>query len=73
MYHEANEDYVAMMWEDLQYQIDNRQMKVRRHKIMPYLRFTKSIIHYFMSQHKSISKREGSSYHAIADDGLPKD
>ncbi|GJR51184.1 hypothetical protein Tco_1401705 [Tanacetum coccineum] len=38
MYHEAKVDYAAMMWEDLQYQIDNRQTKVRRREIMPYLR-----------------------------------
>nr|GEY08252.1 hypothetical protein [Tanacetum cinerariifolium] len=37
---------------------------------MPYLRFTKAIIHHFMSQDKSIFKREGSPYHTIADDGL---
>ncbi|GKA49774.1 hypothetical protein Tco_0742847 [Tanacetum coccineum] len=54
----------------LQYQIDNRQTKVRRREIMRYPRFTKAIIHHFMSQHKSISKREGSPYHTIADDGL---
>ncbi|GKC66381.1 hypothetical protein Tco_1098979 [Tanacetum coccineum] len=39
---------------------------------MPYPRFTKAIIHHFMSQHKSIFKREGSPYHTIADDVLPK-
>ncbi|GJZ20981.1 hypothetical protein Tco_0558020 [Tanacetum coccineum] len=70
MYHEANADYAATMWEDLQYQIENRQIKVKRREIMPYPRFTKAIIHHFMSQHKSISKREGSLYHTIADDGL---
>ncbi|GJT63579.1 hypothetical protein Tco_1015059 [Tanacetum coccineum] len=69
MYYEAKVDYAAMMWEDLQYQIDNRQTKVRRREIMPYPRFTKAIIHHFMSQHKSIFKREGSPYHTIADDG----
>ncbi|GJW59022.1 hypothetical protein Tco_0105753 [Tanacetum coccineum] len=37
---------------------------------MPYTRFTKAIIHHFMSQHKSIFKREVSPYHTIADDGL---
>nr|GEX63126.1 hypothetical protein [Tanacetum cinerariifolium] len=58
MYHEANVDYATMMWEDLQYQIDNRQTKVRRREIMPYPRFTKAIIHHFMSQYKSIFKRE---------------
>nr|GEY04556.1 hypothetical protein [Tanacetum cinerariifolium] len=53
---------------DLQYQIDYRQTKVRRREIMPYLRFTKVITRYFMSQHKSISKRDGSHYHTAADD-----
>ncbi|GKD56354.1 hypothetical protein Tco_1289741 [Tanacetum coccineum] len=70
MYHEANVDYAAMIWEDLQYQIDYRHKKVRRREIMPYPRFNKAIIHHFMSQHKSISKREGSLYHTSADDGL---
>nr|GEW02297.1 hypothetical protein [Tanacetum cinerariifolium] len=44
--------------------------KGQKTKIMPYPRFTKVIIHYFMSQHKSISKREGSPYHTVTDDGL---
>ncbi|GJU49970.1 hypothetical protein Tco_1219525 [Tanacetum coccineum] len=46
------------------------QIKVRRREIMPYPRFTKSIIHHFMSQHKSIYKREGSPYHNFANDGF---
>ncbi|GJR79588.1 hypothetical protein Tco_0150373 [Tanacetum coccineum] len=70
MYHEAKMDYAAIMWGDLHYQINNRQTKVRRREIMPYLRFTKAIIDHFMSQHKSISKREGLPYHTIVDDGL---
>ncbi|GJR54045.1 reverse transcriptase domain-containing protein [Tanacetum coccineum] len=70
MYHKAKMDYAAIMWGDLHYQIDNRQIKVRRCEIMPYPRFTKAIIDHFMSQHKSISKREGLPYHTIADDGL---
>ncbi|GKB93713.1 hypothetical protein Tco_0979850 [Tanacetum coccineum] len=70
MYHEVKVDYSAMIWEDLQYQFDNKQTKVKRRKIMPYLRFTKAIIRHFMSQHKSISKREGLPYHTIANDGL---
>ncbi|GKD67721.1 hypothetical protein Tco_1321811 [Tanacetum coccineum] len=69
-YNNANVDYAAIIWEDLQYQTDYRQTKVRRREIMPYPRFTKAIIQYFMSQHKSISKREGSPYHTIDDDGL---
>nr|GEU70044.1 hypothetical protein [Tanacetum cinerariifolium] len=70
LYNNANVDYATLIWEDLQYQIDYRQTKVRRHEIMPYPKFTKVIIHYFMSQHKSISKREGSPYHNVANGGL---
>nr|GEZ69644.1 hypothetical protein [Tanacetum cinerariifolium] len=71
MYNNANVDYAAIIWEDLQYQIDYQQMKVRRHEIMPYPRFTKAIIHYFMSQYKSVSKGEISPYHIVDDDGEP--
>ncbi|GJT79685.1 hypothetical protein Tco_1054027 [Tanacetum coccineum] len=68
--HQANVDYAALIWEDLQYEIDNRQSKVRRHEIMPYSRFTKAIIHHFISQYKSISKRQGSPYHTVDNDGV---
>ncbi|GJZ92559.1 hypothetical protein Tco_0664624 [Tanacetum coccineum] len=37
---------------------------------MPYPRFTKVIINYFMSQHESISRRQGSPYHTVDDDGV---
>ncbi|GJW19005.1 hypothetical protein Tco_0026441 [Tanacetum coccineum] len=70
MYHKENVDYAALIWEDLQYQIDNWKSKVRRREIMPYPRFTKIIIHYFLSQHKSISKRQGSLYNTSEDDGV---
>ncbi|GJZ72375.1 hypothetical protein Tco_0636226 [Tanacetum coccineum] len=70
IYHKANVDYATLIWEDLQYQIDYKQSKVRRRKIMPYPRFNKAITHYFMSQHKSISKRQGSSYHTVDNDGI---
>ncbi|GKA45443.1 hypothetical protein Tco_0738239 [Tanacetum coccineum] len=59
---------IKIFLSDLQYQIDYRQTKVRRREIMPYLRFNKVIIHYFMSQNKSISKREGSPYYTVDDD-----
>nr|GEY21191.1 hypothetical protein [Tanacetum cinerariifolium] len=38
MYHKENVDYSTLIWEDLQYQIENRQSKVRRREIMPYPR-----------------------------------
>ncbi|GKF03658.1 hypothetical protein Tco_0030581, partial [Tanacetum coccineum] len=37
---------------------------------MPYPRFTKIIIDYFISQHKSIPKRHGSYVITIKDDGV---
>ncbi|GJW78276.1 hypothetical protein Tco_0139958 [Tanacetum coccineum] len=37
---------------------------------MPYPRFTKVIIYYFLSQHDSISKRQGSYINTIKDDGV---
>ncbi|GJR96562.1 hypothetical protein Tco_0268736 [Tanacetum coccineum] len=70
IYNKANVDYVALIWEDLQYQIDNRQSKGRRRRIMPYPRFTKAIIQHFISQHKSISKRQGSPYHTVDNNGV---
>ncbi|GKF78677.1 hypothetical protein Tco_0234245, partial [Tanacetum coccineum] len=37
---------------------------------MPYPRFTKVIIYYFLSKHDSISKRQGSYINTIKDDGV---
>ncbi|GJT57176.1 hypothetical protein Tco_0992230 [Tanacetum coccineum] len=37
---------------------------------MPYPKFTKVIIHHFLSQHKSISKRQGSRYIIVDNDGV---
>ncbi|GKG19683.1 hypothetical protein Tco_0376782, partial [Tanacetum coccineum] len=36
IFYKENVDYAALIWEDLQYQINNRQSKVRRCEIMPY-------------------------------------
>ncbi|GJS55025.1 hypothetical protein Tco_0628387 [Tanacetum coccineum] len=38
MYHKENVDYAALIWEDFQYQINNRKSKVRRRDSMPYPR-----------------------------------
>ncbi|GJT79736.1 hypothetical protein Tco_1054078 [Tanacetum coccineum] len=55
---------------DFQYQIDYRQSKIKRREIMPYPRFTKVIIQYFLSQHDFIFKRHGSYINIIKDDGV---
>ncbi|GJV69048.1 hypothetical protein Tco_1484557 [Tanacetum coccineum] len=70
MFHKKNVDSAVLIWEDFQYQIDNRQSKNRRREIMPYHRITKIIINYFLSQHKSIPKRQGSYVNTIKDDGV---
>ncbi|GJV52207.1 hypothetical protein Tco_1447948 [Tanacetum coccineum] len=55
---------------DIQYQIDNTQISAKRRKNMPYPRFTKVIIHHFLSMHNSIPKRHGSLINTIKDDGV---
>nr|GEV87927.1 retrovirus-related Pol polyprotein from transposon TNT 1-94 [Tanacetum cinerariifolium] len=65
---EYNVDYAELLWEDFQYQIDYRQTSVRRHESMPYPRFTKIVIHHFLSKHKYISKRQGLFINSIKDD-----
>ncbi|GJT28759.1 retrovirus-related pol polyprotein from transposon TNT 1-94 [Tanacetum coccineum] len=70
IFHKENVDYAAFIWEDFQYQIDNKKSKVRRREIMPYPGFTKVIIHLFLSQYKSISKRQGSRYNTVNNDGV---
>ncbi|GKA19763.1 hypothetical protein Tco_0699678 [Tanacetum coccineum] len=63
-----NVEYPELIWEDLAYQIDYRQAKLRRREIMPYPRFTKIIINYFHSLNPSIPKGPSSGLHTIMDD-----
>ncbi|GJV43315.1 hypothetical protein Tco_1427851 [Tanacetum coccineum] len=49
MYHEANVDYAAMMWEDLQYQIDYRQTKM-------YFKYSTSLISLKKSRGRVVKK-----------------
>ncbi|GJX94725.1 hypothetical protein Tco_0349311 [Tanacetum coccineum] len=70
LFHKNNVDFAAFIWEDFQYQIDYWQSKLMRQEIIPYPRFTKIIIYYFLSQHKSISIRQGSYINIIKDDGV---
>nr|GEX91536.1 hypothetical protein [Tanacetum cinerariifolium] len=57
MYNHKNVDYVALLWEDFMYQADNREISSARKEHMPYLRFTKLIIHHFISKDNTISMR----------------
>ncbi|GJR89986.1 hypothetical protein Tco_0213997, partial [Tanacetum coccineum] len=48
MYHNKNVDYVYLLWEDLVYQVENKNSK--KNNDMYYLRFTKVIVDYFMAK-----------------------
>ncbi|GJR92569.1 hypothetical protein Tco_0264743 [Tanacetum coccineum] len=56
MYHEANVDYAAMIWEDLQYQIDYRQtkLKINTQKAIKYTQRASRL------KHKTASLSEGT-------------
>ncbi|GJZ60681.1 hypothetical protein Tco_0616497 [Tanacetum coccineum] len=68
MYHQKNVDYVELLWEDFIYQIDNRAYK--KQEKMYYPRFTKVIIHYFLTQDKTVSWRNKIGMHTSRDDYL---
>ncbi|GJU01160.1 retrovirus-related pol polyprotein from transposon TNT 1-94 [Tanacetum coccineum] len=65
-----NVNYVALLWEDFMYQVDNREISSARKEHMPYLRFTKVIINHFISKDKTISMRNKINLHTIRDDSL---
>ncbi|GKD06209.1 hypothetical protein Tco_1181183 [Tanacetum coccineum] len=68
MYHKKNLDFVTLIWEDLAYQIDNKDYK--KQDKMFYPRFTKIIIHHFLEKDKSISMRNRTFMHTARDDSL---
>ncbi|GJZ45987.1 retrovirus-related pol polyprotein from transposon TNT 1-94 [Tanacetum coccineum] len=68
MYYKKNVDYVELLWEDFTYQIDNRGHK--KQDKMYYPRFTKVIIHHFLTKDKTVSKRNKIGLHTSRDDYL---
>nr|GEU61337.1 hypothetical protein [Tanacetum cinerariifolium] len=70
MFHKKYVDFAELICEDFSYQIDNRQLKKSRRKIMPYFRFTKIIINHFLSIRKLFPKSLPSGLHTIKDDGV---
>ncbi|GJW60691.1 hypothetical protein Tco_0110026 [Tanacetum coccineum] len=68
MYYKKNLDFVALIWEDLAYQIDNIDSK--KQDKMFYRRFTKIIIHHFLTKDKSISWRNKMFMHTARDDSV---
>ncbi|GJS15121.1 hypothetical protein Tco_0409593 [Tanacetum coccineum] len=57
---------VELLWEDFIYQIDNKAYK--KQEKMYYPRFTKVIIHYFLTQDKTLSWRNKIRMHTSKDD-----
>ncbi|GJY58386.1 retrovirus-related pol polyprotein from transposon TNT 1-94, partial [Tanacetum coccineum] len=55
IFYKKNVDFVELLWEDLTFQIENIDHKKKEK--MYYPRFTKAIIHHFISKDKSISMR----------------
>nr|GEZ04328.1 hypothetical protein [Tanacetum cinerariifolium] len=55
LYHKMNVDYAYLMWEYLLYQVEHKDHK--KSNEMYYPRFTKVIIHHFMSKDPSIPRR----------------
>nr|GEV59148.1 ribonuclease H-like domain-containing protein [Tanacetum cinerariifolium] len=68
MFHKKYIDYVYLLWEDLLFQIENKD--VNKTNKMSYLRFTKIIIDYFRSTDQSISRRNKMFWHTAQDDTM---
>nr|GFB93464.1 hypothetical protein [Tanacetum cinerariifolium] len=68
VFHKKNIDYVYLLWEDLLFQIKNKDAK--KTNKMSYPRFTKIIIDHFMSKDQSISRRNKIFWHNTRDDTM---
>ncbi|GKB41158.1 hypothetical protein Tco_0886100 [Tanacetum coccineum] len=71
MYYKKNVDFVELLWEDFVIQIDNRDTK-KQEKIY-YPKFTKAVIHHFITKDKTISIRNILFMHTAQDDCVVKD
>ncbi|GJR92439.1 hypothetical protein Tco_0264613, partial [Tanacetum coccineum] len=70
MFYRENVDYPSLIWEDIAYQIDHRWEKKLRRENMPYPRYTKVIIDYFLSKLKYLKKLKFQHFHTIKDDNV---
>ncbi|GJZ95729.1 hypothetical protein Tco_0668063, partial [Tanacetum coccineum] len=70
MFYKKNVDYATSNWEDFQFQIDSRQKSAKRREQIPYPRFTKVIINYFLSKHNTLSRRHISFLYMIKYDSV---
>nr|GEY40856.1 hypothetical protein [Tanacetum cinerariifolium] len=63
-----NVDYAFLIWEDLVYQVEHKNQKKSNEMYCP--RFTKVIIHHFMTKKPSIARRNRVNWHYVRDDIL---
>nr|GEW38385.1 hypothetical protein [Tanacetum cinerariifolium] len=66
LYHSRNIDNAFLIWEDFVYQVEHKNLK--KSNKMYYPRFTKVIIHYFMSKDLSIPRQNKVNWHYVRDD-----
>nr|GEU68933.1 hypothetical protein [Tanacetum cinerariifolium] len=66
LYHKRNVDYAFLIWEDFVFQVEHKNQK--KSNEMYYPRFTKVIIHHFMSKDPSIPWRNKVNWHYVRDD-----
>nr|GFC42790.1 hypothetical protein [Tanacetum cinerariifolium] len=68
LYHRRNVDDAFLIWEDFVYQVEHKNQK--KSNEMYYPRFTKVIIHHFMTKKPSIPRRNKVNWHYVRDDIL---
>ncbi|GJX80663.1 hypothetical protein Tco_0328812 [Tanacetum coccineum] len=66
MYHNKKVDYVYLLWEDLVFQVENKNSK--KNNDMYYPRFTKVIVDYFVAKDQAIPRRNNMFWHYTRDD-----
>ncbi|GKB32396.1 hypothetical protein Tco_0871797 [Tanacetum coccineum] len=70
IYNKKNVDFVALLWKDVMFQADNRDISPAHKEHMPYPRFTKFIINHFISKDKTIFMRNKINLQIVRDDTL---
>nr|GEX73512.1 hypothetical protein [Tanacetum cinerariifolium] len=68
LYHKRNVDYAYLIWKDFVYHVEHKNPK--KSNEMYYPRFTKVIIHHFMSKDPSIPRRNKVNWHYVGDDHM---
>nr|GFA35022.1 hypothetical protein [Tanacetum cinerariifolium] len=68
LYHKRNIDYAFLIWEDFVYQVENKNQK--KSNEMYYPRFTKVIIHQFLTKKPSIPRRNKVNWRYVRDNIL---